>query len=189
METIDNQAFYFINHFAGHIHSIDLIFVDVAKYSPLLLGIYLIWLFFFDKSQPNTRKNVFLALLSFVLAEAIAKVAGLFYAHPQPFVSLKHVHQLIGHSIDNAFPSDHTLLFFSILGFLFFQHQTRYRWGYLVIAAIVGVSRIWVGVHYPIDVLGAALIGMLSGYLLFYWNRRNGKWLLRMDNRVKHIIH
>ncbi|MCS7272656.1 MAG: phosphatase PAP2 family protein [Fimbriimonadales bacterium] len=72
----------------------------------------------------------------------------------------------------NSFPSGHTATAFALAFWLFMQVRgTRYRfWGYgaLLVAGLVGLSRIYRGLHYPSDVLVGALIGVLWGAIAYF---------------------
>lgn len=170
MDALDTRLFFEINQFAGQYRWLDGIFVFAAQYSPILLATYLTWQYFAGKRIIQTRKMIWLSFLSFIVAEIMAKVVGLFYSHPQPFARLLGVHRLIPHAVDNAFPSDHSLLLFSIMMVFFLVKRGHYRWGYLFISTIVAFSRVWVGVHSPIDVLGGAVIGIASGFFVQWLN-------------------
>lgn len=184
MSGLDTRLFFAMNQFAGQNCWLDGFFIFMAQYSPIILAIFLVWQYFTRKQLIQTRKTIWLSLLSFVVAEAAAKVMGLFYSHPQPFVRLTGVHLLIPHAVDNAFPSDHSLLFFSIMGIFCLVKKEQYRWTYLLIATVVAISRIWVGVHSPIDALGGAIIGITSAYLVRWLNIRLKKvsiWTSRLS--------
>ncbi|PEJ27618.1 undecaprenyl-diphosphatase, partial [Bacillus pseudomycoides] len=60
-----------------------------------------------------------------------------------------------------------TILFFSIC-FSFWLVRKKTGWLWLVLAFCVAISRIWVGVHYPFDVVTGALLGSISA-LFSYW--------------------
>jgi undecaprenyl-diphosphatase len=77
----------------------------------------------------------------------------------------------------NSFPSGHTTTAFALAFWVFLlTYRTRYRWwgyGALLLAGLVGLSRVYRGVHYPSDVLTGAAIGMLWGALVYLTlNRR-----------------
>ncbi len=67
---------------------------------------------------------------------------------------------------DHAFPSGHTWTAFAIATLMTLFFGRKYWWAYLIAAAI-GYSRIYVGVHFPLDVLGGAGCGALLAYLVW----------------------
>ena len=60
----------------------------------------------------KSRMMVIQAMVAFVIAEVIGKIAGKFHLNYQPFAVLPDVNKLVDHAVDNSFPSDHTILFF-----------------------------------------------------------------------------
>ncbi len=93
---------------------------------------------------------------SLVLALALGRGAAELFPNERPFTEHPEVKQLVHHEPGQSFPSDHSLaafgIAFAVLAFL------SVRWGaaLLAVAALVGFSRIYVGVHYPADIVGAA---------------------------------
>lgn len=59
---------------------------------------------------------------------------------------------------DGAFPSAHTAMAFS-LAVTIFIHDGKVGWAYLFGALLIGVARVVANVHYPIDILGGAMVG------------------------------
>ncbi|HWO97842.1 MAG TPA: undecaprenyl-diphosphatase [Bacillus sp. (in: firmicutes)] len=167
MNSINIFLFRVINDLGFHLAVFNPIMVFIAEYGVFLLALWMILQWFFSKEKVRTRIILTGSLLAFFVSEVIGKVLGIFIAHPQPFATLPNVNQLISHEIDNSFPSDHTILFFSICMTLFLGSKSSKRVSYLVAAALVGFSRIWAGVHYPIDVLVAAFIGIFVSSILY----------------------
>ncbi|MGN0335754.1 MAG: phosphatase PAP2 family protein [Lachnospiraceae bacterium] len=83
-------------------------------------------------------------------------------ARPRPFVRLEELVILIPKPSEYSFPSGHTASSFAA-GVVFFRNLPR-KWGIpaLILAFLIGLTRMYVGVHYPTDVLA----GMITGTLL-----------------------
>lgn len=84
----------------------------------------------------------------------------------RPFVAHPHSELLISHGRDAGFPSDHATGAFAMAMALWLYDRTIGAICF-VLAAIVAFSRVYVGVHYPGDVVGGALIG-IGVALIFY---------------------
>ncbi|MBT2215715.1 undecaprenyl-diphosphatase [Virgibacillus dakarensis] len=151
--------FRMINDLGKQFTSLSPVMTFIAEYMVffLALGVILYW---FNRTRQN-RMMVISAVVAFVIAELLAEIAAMLHSNNQPFAELSNVNQLIKHAVDNSFPSDHTILFFSFcMTFLLFKKRLRYFW--IGLAICVGLSRIWVGVHYPGDVVAGAILGIFA---------------------------
>jgi undecaprenyl-diphosphatase len=115
------------------------------------------------------RKNwlmVATAFVTLIFAEVIGKLAGMFHSNHQPYAELSEVNKLVDMGVNNSFPSDHTIIFFTMtVSFWLFKRKHHYVW--VLLALVVGFSRIWVGVHFPADVAAGALIGGVTAYFAY----------------------
>ena len=88
-----------------------------------------------------------------------------------------HIRLLLNYCSDSrSFTSSHAANHFGIGVFIFYTLKPYFKnWSYLFIiwAATVSYGQIYIGVHYPMDVLGGALVGSGIGYLMaFYFNKK-----------------
>lgn len=100
--------------------------------------------------------------VALALAFAAGRTAALLFPEPRPFTTHPDLHQLVAHEPGQSFPSDHSLAAFAC-AFAVLAFLSR-RWGALLLgaAALIGFSRVYGGVHYPGDILGAAVLASLA---------------------------
>jgi undecaprenyl-diphosphatase len=151
----------------------DSLFEDPLRFTTLqapILFILLLGALFLAHGRlgsRNARHGVVAAGFSAGLALGIAQIANHLWARPRPYVAHPgDVHLFIPASIDTSFPSDHATAAFAIAVAIFLRSRGPGRIA-LAMAALVSISRVVVGTHYPSDVLAGAAIGMLSA-LVFY---------------------
>jgi undecaprenyl-diphosphatase len=96
--------------------------------------------------------DVAAGVTSYALRQGIGRERPpLVYPEPKPLVSVPH---------SGAFPSGHTTAAFACATVLAWA-SPRLRVPIFVLAAAIGFSRVYVGVHWPLDVLGGAVLGVL----------------------------
>jgi len=140
----------------------DSIIIFGAKY--LIIAVGLAYLYGLWQANPRDRKSLVAAMIvAAIAAVVIGKIAGKLYYDPRPFIT-HHVKPLISHSMDNGFPSDHTLLGVTVASVIYLY---RRKLGILAItiALLVGVARVAAHVHSPIDIIGGAVIGGLAAWI------------------------
>ncbi|WP_108670992.1 undecaprenyl-diphosphatase [Peribacillus acanthi] len=187
MEEINIQYFRAINDLGKEFDIFNPLFLVTAEYTVYLLALAL--LVFWISGQQHNRMMVMSAGASFIVAEIFGKIAGLFHSNFQPFAELADVNQLVEKGVNNSFPSDHTILFFSIcFSILFFRKKLGSL--FVMLALCVGLSRIGVGVHYPADVFVGAVIGIISAYIAFRVVPQLGifKWLLNTYEKGERFL-
>jgi undecaprenyl-diphosphatase len=115
----------------------------------------------------NARHGVIAAGLSAALALGIAHVISSLWDRPRPYVAHPTVsHLFVAASGDPSFPSDHATAAFAIAVSILLRSR-RVGLLALAMAVVLAVARVAVGVHYPSDVIGGALIGTSAALLLW----------------------
>ena len=164
LSELNYDIFRMVNDLGKQVTYLNDVVAFIAEYMVFFLALSVI-IFWFTRKRQN-RMMVICALTAFVISEVIGKIVGMLYSHHQPFAELSNVNQLIEHEVDNSFPSDHTILFFSVcLTFWLFKKKHGFLW--ILLAFCVGLSRIWVGVHYPVDIIVAAVIGSTLSIIVY----------------------
>lgn len=99
-------------------------------------------------------------------------------ARPRPFVALEGVNTLIRVE-DFSFPSTHAAISFMV-AYILSIYFRKYSFIAYAVALLVSFSRIYEGVHYPADVLGGAVLGIVIGYFIVKMAEMSG-----IDNGVR----
>ena len=101
-------------------------------------------------------------LVAVLLGDLSAHFLRVAIDRPRPWRRYALPHTLVHAPRDPSFPSGHTTIAFACATVLTFL-QPRLGPALFLLAAAIGFSRIYVGVHYPLDVLGGAVLGVGAG--------------------------
>lgn len=119
-----------------------------------------------------TRQVLIAATISGVAGLLVNQLIGLFWYHPRPFEA--GIGQtLITHIQDSSFPSDHLTLIWSIAFSLLLHKQTRFAgWALAMSGVAVAWARIYLGVHFPLDMAGSALVALAAAAVMLACGHR-----------------
>ena len=122
---------------------------------------------------PKEQRNKFFAFSLFDLPAVYltALLAGFFYNNPRPFVS-ENITPLISHAADNGFPSDHTL-FVAALASIMYCYNRTLGLAVFAIAILIGVSRVFAGIHHWIDIVGSFGIAIAVTAIIYKLLRKH----------------
>ena len=138
---------------------------DYALTTALVLLLFGLW--FTGKSRTIREQNqraVLSAIASMLLGNLFVKALNLVFYRPRPFAD-HTVTLLFYRPSDSSFPSNPTSIGFCIATSVWWFNRKMGLVLY-VLASLLGLARLCGGVHYPSDILGGALIGMFSAYLV-----------------------
>lgn len=106
------------------------------------------------------------AMASLTISHLIVRVIKSQYHRPRPYLTLAHARTFPHPLVDYSFPSGHTTASFSI-AVVFALHSPLLASILLPIAFIIGISRMYLGLHYPTDCIIGALIGTVTAIVVY----------------------
>ncbi|AUA56799.1 Putative undecaprenyl-diphosphatase ybjG [Achromobacter spanius] len=112
------------------------------------------------------------ALTSIGAALFISYLCGALWPQPRPFV-LGLGHAFFPHKATSSFPSNHTIIIATFAFALIFDRRwAGWGWAALLAALVVGTSRVYLGVHFPLDIAGGLILApIVSAATAAVWNR------------------
>ena len=138
----------------------------------LIVGFFGVLLYLWHRPEKASahhggRKAAMLAIMGVVGAVAAKTLVVLFWVRPRPFLSHPELFRMDLHGVDpSSFPSAHTMIALVIATSLLLSGYKKLGWILVVLAIIIGLGRIFSGVHYPSDVLGGAIFGIATALYL-----------------------
>jgi len=163
--NLDISIFQQINGLAGQWACLDALGVFFAEYLIYILGGLALLVF-----RKNLRRAIW-AILAVVLAKlGIAELIRLFWSRPRPFVE-NNVNLLIEKASEPSFPSGHASACFA-LSYIIYHYNKKAGIVFFFASFLVSIARVFVGVHWPLDVLGGAAVGILAGWIVIKISKR-----------------
>jgi undecaprenyl-diphosphatase len=163
MTDINLELFHIINGLAGKNYILDTIAIFTAKYLIYIFGIYLIYLWFV---RSKYRQEVLFAGYAALIGLGINFIITQFYFHPRPFM-IPTGTLLILHAPGTSFPSDQTTSMFAISLMLLIVRELRSKGViFFILAFIGGLSKVYTGLHFPMDIAGSLFVAIFSAGLL-----------------------
>lgn len=117
---------------------------------------------FGDKKGKSIAKKMIVVL---VVTTILIQLIKIIVMRPRPYTELSNL-ILLDLGTDYSFPSGHTSTSTAMAYVLSCEYK---RWILMLIPVIVGFSRLYIGVHYPSDVLGGFLLGLVIAYMVEYF--------------------
>jgi undecaprenyl-diphosphatase len=169
--STDTALFRALNGMAGRSAILDALMIAGARYAVVAYVVLLavLWL----RRRPPEQRIALLGGVSVLVALGIGQLLGLVFPHHRPFDTpgLGGMRLLVTHPPDSGFPSDHATLAFAVTAVLW-SYRRRIGILCLAIGLWIAVARVYVGVHFPSDVLGGAILGSAVSTAILWLDRR-----------------
>ena len=178
---IDSNLFYFINSKLSN-PILDFIFVPIHKPQKnlfLIVLILLILCWYIYKHKKKALLIIMFLISGILITDQIGRTIKNIELRKRPYMTEKIIK--IPNQIDikkdqndnykennmakKSFPSNHAANICFISFFLSYMYYNRRKY-FITLAILVSISRVYIGVHYPLDIMVGALIGITVGYLM-----------------------
>lgn len=163
-----NSSFLFeyIHGLSNHYYLLDQLMIFSARYLILISFILTLGSI---RGSVNNKKAFLLSIFSLGISLILVEVIRMIYYQPRPFLELNFI-PLIPPIQEASFPSEHTISAFT-LAWSYLIYRSKLGRTLLVFASLIGFSRIYVGVHYPLDILGGVLISLFVVLFLHHFHK------------------
>jgi undecaprenyl-diphosphatase len=180
MITIDENIFLWINGLAGKLPALDWLLKGIANDYLIIVGSCLVllalWVWGSDVYQRDkNQKAVICASIGLGLAQGFVSTWNAFCFRPRPFTELP-TNLLFYQPSDSSFPSNSVAIVFAI-AFAIFLANRKVGIFLLLLACLHAFSRVYVGIHYPFDVIVGAAGGVLIAFLVTRVIKALEKWI------------
>ena len=173
--SINVDLFYFFNHnFQNPIFDAVMpVVTHFGGFKVLVVVLILIIVYAHFKGKKTLKRITVLALVAFLCSDIVTAVLKHLIHEPRPFVTLDNVRLLITENDPLSFPSGHTTSTLSFVTFYILNMKELAKKHYklvdaalIIFAIAIPFSRMYVGVHYPGDVLAGAVIGIVGALVV-----------------------
>ncbi len=160
----DTTLFQALNRWAGKAASLDFVGIFLARYLAYFLIIAFVFFLFLERNWKVRLYEFLVAALAIIFSRGIFTEALRFFFYRSRPPAVLNINALIPLPDSASFPSGHAAVFFALAATLFFLRR-RWGWWFLAGAIAMGAARVFTGVHWPSDILGGAVVGILSAAL------------------------
>jgi membrane-associated phospholipid phosphatase len=167
LHSLDIGLLHALNGAAGRSAVLDALMTGCAQYAPfafaaLLTGLWLTW-------KRKWQRAALVAGVSALIALGIGQVIGMMFPRIRPYEAsgIGPVRLLLPHSPDTSFPSDHATLALAITVALWTVNR-RLGALSLMVSLWLCIARVYIGAHYPSDVVGGAILGAMVAWAVVW---------------------
>jgi undecaprenyl-diphosphatase len=172
---IDQSIVIWISHLVGKSSILDRIMTILANdyFLPVTISLILLYIWYMGHDYPERHRNqmaVVCGAISIGACMGFVLIANNIWRHPHPFQDMPQLLDSVTNHIfypvhDPSFPSNSSALTFAAAAGVW---QYNRKWGLILLvpAILMPLAKVYAAVYYPSDVVGGAILGILSAYFV-----------------------
>jgi undecaprenyl-diphosphatase len=172
---IDQGIVLWISHIVGNYGVLDRIMSVLANdyFLPVSISLILLYIWFMGHDYPERHRNqmaTVCAAISIGACMGFVLITNNVWRHPHPFQDMPQLLDPVTNHIfypvhDPSFPSNSSALTFAAAAGIW---QYNRKWGLILLvpAILMPLAKVYAAVYYPSDVIGGAILGILSAYFI-----------------------
>lgn len=164
--SIDLYIFYFFNHSLS-CKPFDKFFSLITDVQHWIIAYIILWGILISKEGRKSKIAAILVLVLITVSDQLGyRVLKEIFGRIRPCYALTDVLTPLGPQGTFSFPSNHALNNFAAATYFYFLYP-KLKWILFSSAALIAISRVYLGLHYPSDIIGGAAIGVGIGFLFY----------------------
>ncbi|MDR2873563.1 MAG: phosphatase PAP2 family protein [Methanobrevibacter sp.] len=136
----------------------------------LMIIVFILLITSLIAKKDKLKKIIIIFLISIIVSIFITELLKGIFSESRPFIAFSNVHLLADGSPFRSFPSGHSSNIFTLITVFGLNYSLKIRgksfkllWVLLPLGILVALSRVYVGVHFPLDLIAGTMIGIVSG--------------------------
>jgi len=169
VNPFDAGILHFFNQFVHRSWAFDSFIVLISSNHLIKGGVLvaLIWWVWFRDSNIETRELIFAGVIASLIAIVLARVLAHVLVFRERPINNAGLHLKLPYTLDEAslihwssFPSDHAVVFFALATSIWFVSRGAGAFALCYTTVVVCLTRVYLGIHYPTDMLAGAILGI-----------------------------
>ena len=183
--SIYKAVFFFINHSLSNpvLDWLMPFLTDLNKQKIAIVIVALLWIWLMIRGGRTGRTVGILLIVTIIVSDQVSSsVLKNMVSRLRPCSVLQGVRVLVDCGSGYSFPSSHAVNNFAGATILA-RYYRKYAWGWFSFAALIALTRPYVGVHYPSDIAGGAIVGIACALgVITVWEYIDAKHIRKTSN-------
>ena len=167
MYSIDLNIFNYIHQLVGKSRLLDLLAIFFADYFGYIVILISLFLIFSSKKIKDIIYKISFISIAVILSRGIfTETIRFFWFKNRPFVDGNFIPLIEKSAEEASFPSGHMAFYFALVFALYFLDHKKWSYLFSLGFLLMGVSRVYAGIHWPLDIIFGIVIAFVSAFIV-----------------------